>query len=136
MKAEKDGSASYAALEKKAELYEKLAKGELSDEEEKEKYCVDFFSKSLNRSENEESKVEDKSKMTTNDNNEDDNLSWLNAIGPGRTGSVADHDEHKRFVRYVITCLVIDWYIHMNIFLIPKLYMHVVMLSDNLVCPL
>lgn len=108
LKAEKDGSESYAALERKAELYEKLAKGELSDEEEKEKYCVNFFSKSLNQSENEESKVEDNSEMTTNESNEDDSLPWLNTSGPGRTGSVADHDEHKRFVRYVIICLVVD----------------------------
>ncbi|CAH2049768.1 unnamed protein product [Thlaspi arvense] len=47
LKAVNDGSASYAALEKKAELYDKLVKGELSDEEDKEKYCVDFFRKSL-----------------------------------------------------------------------------------------
>uniref|UniRef100_A0A803MDI7 Uncharacterized protein n=1 Tax=Chenopodium quinoa TaxID=63459 RepID=A0A803MDI7_CHEQI len=45
LKAVSDGSASYAALEKKAALYEKLARGELSDEEDKEKYCVDFFRK-------------------------------------------------------------------------------------------
>lgn len=35
LKAVKDGSASYAALEKKAELYEKLSRGELPDEENK-----------------------------------------------------------------------------------------------------
>lgn len=43
LKAIDDGSASYAALEKKAELYNKLVRGELSDEEGEEKYCVDFF---------------------------------------------------------------------------------------------
>lgn len=47
MKAIKDGSASYAALEKKAELYERLMRGELSDGEEKERYFVDFFAKRL-----------------------------------------------------------------------------------------
>ena len=45
LKAETDGSASYAALEKKAQLYEKLARGELSDEDEREKYNVDFLRK-------------------------------------------------------------------------------------------
>ena len=29
-------------MEKKAELYDKLMRGELPDEEEREKYCVDF----------------------------------------------------------------------------------------------
>jgi hypothetical protein len=46
LKAVKDGSTSYAALEKKAELYEKLSRGDLPDEEDK-KYCVDFFKKSF-----------------------------------------------------------------------------------------
>ncbi|KAF3449915.1 hypothetical protein FNV43_RR05994 [Rhamnella rubrinervis] len=49
LKAVKDGSASYAALERKAELYDKLARGELSDEEENEKYCVDFLARGLSR---------------------------------------------------------------------------------------
>lgn len=45
LKASKDGVDSYAALEKKAELYDKLTRGELPDEEEKEKYSVDFLRK-------------------------------------------------------------------------------------------
>ncbi|KAG0621930.1 hypothetical protein M758_3G059000 [Ceratodon purpureus] len=45
LKATKDGVDSYAALEKKAELYDKLVRGELPDEEEKEKYSVDFLRK-------------------------------------------------------------------------------------------
>ncbi|XP_065856544.1 uncharacterized protein At4g18257-like [Euphorbia lathyris] len=49
LKAIKDGSNSYAALEKKAELYDKLVRGELYDEEDKEKYCVDFFRKSIEK---------------------------------------------------------------------------------------
>ncbi|KAL6956386.1 hypothetical protein U1Q18_047856 [Sarracenia purpurea var. burkii] len=61
LKAVSDGSASYAALERKAELYEKLAKGELSDEEEKEKYCVDFFSKSLMKDESQQPQAPDPS---------------------------------------------------------------------------
>ncbi|GFS43171.1 cytochrome b561/ferric reductase transmembrane protein family [Actinidia rufa] len=59
LKAVNDGSASYAALERKAGLYEKLARGELSDEEDKEKYCVDFFSKSLMKDESEQPQVRD-----------------------------------------------------------------------------
>ncbi|KAK4399342.1 hypothetical protein Sango_1409700 [Sesamum angolense] len=47
LKAVKGGSASYAALERKAALYDKLVRGELSDEEDEEKYCVDFFRKGL-----------------------------------------------------------------------------------------
>ena len=51
LKAVNDGAVSYAALERKAELYNKLIKGELSDEEDKEKYCVDFFRKGLEQDE-------------------------------------------------------------------------------------
>eukprot|EP00850_Spirogloea_muscicola_P003092 SM000012S25354 [mRNA] locus=s12:686712:687918:+ [translate_table: standard] len=40
-----DGSNVYAALERKAALYEKLQRGEAPDEEEKEKYSVDFLRK-------------------------------------------------------------------------------------------
>ncbi|KAJ7297878.1 hypothetical protein O6H91_Y031300 [Diphasiastrum complanatum] len=47
LKAVNDGSASYAALEKKSELYDKLVRGELPDEEESEKYSVDFLRKGL-----------------------------------------------------------------------------------------
>ncbi|CAN8274652.1 unnamed protein product [Cochlearia groenlandica] len=47
LKAVKDGAVSYAALERKAQLYDKLARGELSDEEAEEKYCVDFFRKGI-----------------------------------------------------------------------------------------
>ncbi|KAK9088183.1 hypothetical protein Scep_027265 [Stephania cephalantha] len=43
------------ALEKKAELYDKLVRGELSDEEEKEKYSVDFFHKGLEEDQSEQS---------------------------------------------------------------------------------
>jgi hypothetical protein len=49
LKAVKYGSTSYAALEKKAELYEKLSRGKLPDEEDKEKYYVDFFQKGFDR---------------------------------------------------------------------------------------
>ncbi|KAH0941269.1 LOW QUALITY PROTEIN: hypothetical protein HID58_000906, partial [Brassica napus] len=47
LKAIKEGAVSYASLEKKAQLYEKLVRGELSDEQGEEKYCVDFFRKGM-----------------------------------------------------------------------------------------
>lgn len=102
LKAETDGSKSYAALEKKAELYEKLARGELPDEEEKEKYCVDFFHKSITQDEQEKPEIQDTEDAQENQNAETDDSDSLNSrpLGPGRTGLTLDSDEHKRFVRY------------------------------------
>lgn len=93
MKAVNDGSASYAALEKKAALYDKLVRGELSDEEDKEKYCVDFFRKQ-----------DEPQTVQVHDNKpekEDDSCLLFDkkTFGPGRTAGVMDNDEHKRFVR-------------------------------------
>ncbi|CAN6478556.1 unnamed protein product [Victoria cruziana] len=107
LKAVEDGSASYAALERKAELYEKLSRGEVPDEEEKEKYCVDFFSKSLNCEESGMSKVERATSTEPKDNRDVDsdadiipNL-FAKPVGPGRTSEAVDRDEHKRLVREV-----------------------------------
>lgn len=102
MKAEKDGTASYAALEKKAELYEKLARGELSDEEDKEKYCVDFFTKTLVKEESHQPRQNPFS--LENNNNEVDTydepvLPDTRSMGLGRAAGTVDNDEHKRFVR-------------------------------------
>ena len=103
MKAIKDGSASYAALEKKAELYEKLARGELSDEEDKEKYCVDFFSKSLVKEESQQPQGRDMffTEMAERESDRDDEpvLPDTRAMGLGRAAGTVDNDEHKRFVR-------------------------------------
>ncbi|KAI8568293.1 hypothetical protein RHMOL_Rhmol02G0187100 [Rhododendron molle] len=106
LKAVNDGSASYAALERKAVLYEKLAKGELSDEDDKEKYCVDFFSKSLSKDESQqpqgrnpfstESLVEDEGGENDSSVSAD-----TNPLGLGRTAATLDNNEHKRFVREV-----------------------------------
>lgn len=105
MKAVKDGSASYAALEKKAELYEKLARGELSDEEDKEKYCVDFFSKSLVKEESQQPQRRDmfSTEMAERESDRDDEavLPDTRAMGLGRAAGTVDNDEHKRFVREV-----------------------------------
>ncbi|KAL7211467.1 hypothetical protein ACSBR2_014349 [Camellia fascicularis] len=105
LKAVNDGSVSYAALEKKAALYEKLAKGELSDEEDKEKYCVDFFSKSLVQDESQQPRGHDPSTAESRDDEdgENDASELLNTkpVGLGRAAMTADNDEHKRFVREV-----------------------------------
>ncbi|RWR89098.1 Cytochrom_B561 domain-containing protein [Cinnamomum micranthum f. kanehirae] len=105
LKAVKDGSASYAALERKAELYDKLVRGELPDEEDKEKYCVDFFRKSVGQDETEQPEGNrDMSPGTPLEKeDEDPDFVQLNAkpVGPGRTGLSVNNDEHKRFVREV-----------------------------------
>ena len=104
LKAVNDGSVSYAALEKKAELYEKLARGELSDEEEKEKYCVDFFRKNVEQDESEQPRDQDASSATVppeSEDGENDASSWFKTkpLGLGRVAATLDNDEHKRFVR-------------------------------------
>ncbi|XP_020594557.1 uncharacterized protein At4g18257-like, partial [Phalaenopsis equestris] len=104
LKAAKDGSASYAALERKAELYDKLARGELSDEEDKEKYCVDFFQKIITKVEPE--RPDERSPAVGHpqhdqDGENDDDILRERPFGPGRTGATLDSDEHKRFVRYL-----------------------------------
>lgn len=106
LKAVNDGSVSYAALEKKAELYEKLARGELSDEEEKEKYCVDFFRKNVEQDESEQPRDQDASSATVPPESEDvenDASFWFKTkpLGLGRVAATLDNDEHKRFVREV-----------------------------------
>lgn len=45
LKAEQDGSKVRMALEKKAELYEKIRRGEVPDQEAEERYAVDFLRK-------------------------------------------------------------------------------------------
>ncbi|KAJ6822261.1 uncharacterized protein M6B38_388500 [Iris pallida] len=105
LKAVNDGSVSYAALEKKAELYEKLARGELPDEEDKEKYCVDFFSKSLTQDGTEQPEGRETCNSTPQQNDDGeldgDVLMSSRLVGPGQTGVAVDNDEHKRFVREV-----------------------------------
>lgn len=105
LKAVKDGSASYTALERKAELYDKLVRGEILDEEEKEKYCVDFFRKSIvpNESEQPEASHDTSPEMPQENEDDDSDTLHLNGkpVGPGRTGITMNNDEHKRFVREV-----------------------------------
>ncbi|KAK6917203.1 hypothetical protein RJ641_017954 [Dillenia turbinata] len=105
LKAIKDGSASYAALERKAELYEKLVRGELSDEEDQEKYCVDFFHKGLELDESQQPQTQDISASIQSNSENSENDAFLSVstktAGPGRTGGPADYVEHKRLVREV-----------------------------------
>ncbi|CAK9321188.1 unnamed protein product [Citrullus colocynthis] len=105
LKAINDGSVSYAALEKKAALYDKLVKGELSDEEDQEKYCVDFFRKNLELDESQLPQDHDASAPGETDAPEDDTepslLFNLKTAGLGRTSGTMNNNEHKRFVREV-----------------------------------
>ncbi|CAN0921686.1 Uncharacterized protein At4g18257 [Linum grandiflorum] len=105
LKAVNDGSVSYAALEKKAELYEKLVRGELSDEEAEEKYCVDFFRKGI---EHEDSQQPEPSGTAAASNvkdgdadNDGSGLFSTKFVKPGQSGGAFDRDEHKRFVSQV-----------------------------------
>lgn len=94
-----DGSVSYAALERKAVLYDKLVRGEISDEEDKEMYCVDFFRKGL---EQEQSMHPQGHETSTTDvqgeYGNDDELPNMRNVGLGRASGTMDRTEHKRFV--------------------------------------
>lgn len=71
-------------------MYEKLAKGELSDEDDKEKYCVDFFSKSLSKDESQQ--PQGCNPFSTESLVEDEG-------GENDASATLDNNEHKRFVR-------------------------------------
>lgn len=101
LKAVNDGSASYAALERKAALYDKLVKGELSDEEEKEKYCVDFFRKGLVQEESIHPQGHETSTMEVQGEDGDNEIPNIRNAGLGRASGTMDRSEHKRFVMEV-----------------------------------
>jgi hypothetical protein len=102
LKAEKNGELSYAALEKKAELYDKLVRGEISDEEDKEKYCVDFLNKGYTKDEAQQSQGFEPTTTTEPGQSEDTSfMGSMKPVGLGRVSSTMDNDEHKRFVREV-----------------------------------
>ncbi|KAI9127111.1 hypothetical protein K1719_001670 [Acacia pycnantha] len=103
LKAVQDGSVSYAALERKAELYDKLMKGELSDEEDKEKYCVDFFRKGYEQDESQPPQSHGVSQTLPQENEDGDNDASLlfNPKPSARTAGPFDNVEHKRFIREV-----------------------------------
>lgn len=112
MKAVKDGSVSYAALERKAKLYDKLVRGELSDGEEEEKYCVDFFRKGQQQQNSEQLQQHDISHAEPREEEDGDDdaspLSDTKAAGLGRQTATFDRSEHKRFVMYVL--LIINYF--------------------------
>lgn len=106
MKAVKDGAVSYAALERKAQLYEKLVKGELSDEEGEEKYCVDFFRKGNEHVENSKPSSTLSSSISAppedlkqDDGEGDGSLFSTKFAGLGRAIGTADISQHVRMVR-------------------------------------
>ncbi|KAL2327500.1 hypothetical protein Fmac_020927 [Flemingia macrophylla] len=109
LKAVSDGSASYAAMERKAELYDKLVKGELSDEEDQEKYCVDFFRKGIEHDEllpqpppGPDVLLGNGDGGGDNDDGGDDSLMFnLKPVGPGRMAGAVDGAEYKRNIREV-----------------------------------
>ncbi|KAF7849106.1 hypothetical protein BT93_L1235 [Corymbia citriodora subsp. variegata] len=103
LKAINDGSKSYEALERKAALYDKLVKGELPDEEDQEKYCVDFFRKNVEQDESQQPQGQDlpSSEVPEDGDSEASVLFETKFTGPGRTVGAMDNDEHKRFVREV-----------------------------------
>ncbi|KAL2475041.1 Cytochrome b561/ferric reductase transmembrane protein family [Abeliophyllum distichum] len=103
LKAVNDGSASYAALERKAELYNKLVRGELSDEEDSEKYCVDFFRKGVEHDEPQLPQGHDTDTHEARDEagEYDDTLPNMKATGLGQAAATVDRSEHKRFVMEV-----------------------------------
>ncbi|KAM7257953.1 hypothetical protein ACFE04_013694 [Oxalis oulophora] len=105
LKAVKDGTASYQALERKAQLYDKLMKGELSDEEDQEKYCVDFFRKGVEHDSSQAFQGNDSVGAAPSEDEHGDNenpiLYDVKFAGLGRAVGTKDRDEHKRFVREV-----------------------------------
>lgn len=79
-------------------------KGELSDGEDEEKYCVDFFRKGQEQ-DSELSQRHDTSSTELRDEDGDDDTSLLSdtkAAGLGRQAGTFDRSEHKRFVMYVL----------------------------------
>ena len=118
MKAVRDGTASYAALERKAELYEKLVKGELSDEEDQEKYCVDFFRKGTEQDELPPPPPPGCNVLLENDDgavkDDDGDASLqfnLKSVGPGRTVGAFDTADYKRNIRYGVYVFLLHYVI-------------------------
>lgn len=87
-------------------MYDKLARGELSDEEDKEKYCVDFFNKSLVQDEPQQPHGRDTSATEPSEYEDGENeasmLPNTNSMGLGRAAGIVDNNEHKRMIRQVL----------------------------------
>lgn len=78
-------------------------RGELSDEEDTEKYCVDFFRKGLEEDVSQMPQATDTSTLqaqdTDGDNGDDFLINNTKAAGLGRTTATVDRSQHKNFVR-------------------------------------
>lgn len=80
-------------------------RGELSDEEDQEKYCVDFFRKGQQHDESNMPRENDTSSLNAQDvsggGDDDDNflLNGAKAAGIGRTSATLDRSQHKHFVK-------------------------------------
>lgn len=87
-------------------------RGELSDEEDKEKYCVDFFRKGIEQDESPQPQSRDVSETVLGENDDVDRdaskLFNLKPVGPGRMAGAVDSAEHKRNVRYKIDLSLSD----------------------------
>ncbi|KAG6554457.1 hypothetical protein Mapa_003835 [Marchantia paleacea] len=107
LKAVEDGKDVYAALEKKAELYEKLSRGELNDDEA-EMYNVDFFRKGLLEDERLEMEEEDATAAASihlhgksNDSSDLGSEHTRSQSGWIRDGASGLTQEHKQIIREV-----------------------------------
>ncbi|GKU94205.1 hypothetical protein SLEP1_g7731 [Rubroshorea leprosula] len=68
---------NYAALERKAELYEKLVRRELSDEQDKRRYCVDFIRRGVPQDGSQQSQAQLASPTEPLDEDADNDTSFL-----------------------------------------------------------
>lgn len=79
-------------------------KGELSDEEDKEKYCVDFFRKGYEQDESQPPQPQSHGVSQTapqeNEDGDNDASFLFNTKPSARAAGPVDNAEHKRFIRY------------------------------------
>lgn len=77
-------------------------RGELSDEEDQEKYCVDFFRKGIEQSESPMPQTSDASAReepwTDADDGDDLLVNNTRVAGPGRSSATMDRGKHKHLV--------------------------------------
>lgn len=92
-------------MEKKAQLYEKLVRGELSDEEAEEKYCVDFVRKGVSHEEYPQPSSTCNNSISAppedlkRGGGDDGSLFSTKFAGLGHAIGTADINQHVRLVR-------------------------------------
>lgn len=110
-------------------------RGELSDEEDKEKYCVDFFRKGYEQDEPPQPQNHDVPQTLPPENEDGDNdpsaLFNTKPVVPGRTAGAVDNVEHKRFIRYGINVFQV-----MNLARSFLIYLEIVTIEQYLFCHL